>query len=84
MAESLRTDLDDQIYFYLEEEDEDGSIRLLETYRAVPGAPATVLEYGSWDEGGGLVMPSVHIWQRRRDMKVGPSLDKYQYLVLCT
>ncbi len=70
-------DIDDQVYFYLEDNvrdtsatGEDIALRLLEAYKVAPDEKPVVLEYGSWSSAKGLRVSQEEIWHRRRDMMV--------------
>ncbi len=63
-------DIDDQVYFYVAEEEGSDSLTLLETYKVTPVTPAIVLNYGLWNGERGLEVSDLNIWQRRRDMRV--------------
>ncbi len=75
IVDSLRLDLDDQLYFYVEEEEEvEGEAKprlsLLEGYKVRPDLPGKLLDYGSWTSER-LRLPREDLWQRRKDMQVG-------------
>lgn len=69
LADSLSMDIDDQVYFYVEAEEDPQDLLLLEIYKMRPELSGQVLDYGRWTPRTGLEVSLVDIWQRRRDLQ---------------